>query len=125
MRTVEIPVYRYAELPEKVRDRVRYDAAAIHGYGWQEEALKSLDAGAKALGAERVDYSVDFFGGSYSSCSFTLPGGWCDPPNDPLGLRARDRLGADHAAGRCAAPDYGPVEGPGCFRQVARALCHV
>lgn len=109
MRTVEIPVYRYAELPEKVRDRVRYDAAAIHGYGWQEEALKSLDAGAKALGAERVDYSVDFFGGSYSSCSFTLPGdfdaealqagfeSWLDACQADAEAEYTDEVYAEHA----------------------------
>lgn len=69
MRTVEIPVYRYAELPEKVRDAVRERAMATWGYTWGDEAIESLEAGAKALGV-KARCTVDFFGGSPSSCWF-------------------------------------------------------
>lgn len=73
MKTVEVKVYEFKELSEKAKEKAKQDYAALFGYAWQDEALASLKAMAKAFGAKLRDYEVDFFNSSRSGAKFDAP----------------------------------------------------
>jgi hypothetical protein len=75
MRNVEQQVYRYAELSEKAKARALGDYQYDAEYWGQDEALKSLQALAKAFGGKLADWSIDFTGAYLppSSARFDMP----------------------------------------------------
>lgn len=73
MRYVSEPIYCFRELSDQARERAKHDFASIHGFLDADEALNSLEALAKHFGGRLVDYSIDFFGESYSHATFETP----------------------------------------------------
>jgi hypothetical protein len=73
MKKVEVTVYKFLELPEKVREKVKEKFSSHSGYFWSEEAIESLEALAKHFDGKLKDYSIDFFAGSYSNAIFEVP----------------------------------------------------
>lgn len=72
-KTIEIEVYRFEELSEKAKDRVRYNEKAAIGYSRDDEALASMNALAKHFGGRMYDYSIDWFASSHSYARFEMP----------------------------------------------------
>lgn len=75
MRTVvrEIKVFKFSELSEDGKEHAKENDRSNCGYSWRGEALKSIKALTEHFGGKVVDYSVDWFGGSYSSMKFGMP----------------------------------------------------
>ncbi len=73
MRTVQIPVYPFAELSPKAKDRVKNSYMSSEGYVWHQEAMKSLEALAQHFGGKLADYEIDWFECSYSRARFEMP----------------------------------------------------
>ena len=73
MRKISVPIYKFSELSDKAKQKAKDDYAAIFGYNWSEEALESLKALASHFDGSLKDYSIDWFGGSYSYAKFDIP----------------------------------------------------
>lgn len=76
MRTKTVNIYKFSELSEKAKQRVKDEFAANDGYVLSDEAMASINALAEAFGGKMCDYQIDWFGGSYSSAKFKMPCDW-------------------------------------------------
>lgn len=79
MREITIPaknvkVFTYDELSEDAKQAVKDSWAMHNGYNSSDEAIDSLNAIAEHFGGKVLDYQVDFFGSTYSSCKFDMAG---------------------------------------------------
>jgi hypothetical protein len=73
MREKTIRVYRFSELSDEVRQRVKDRHAEAFGYSWDREALASLKKLAEHFDGTLKDYGVDFFDASPSFAHFEMP----------------------------------------------------
>ena len=73
MRTIQATIYKCDELSDKAKEKAKSDQAALLGYSWSDDAFESLKALAKHFGGKLKDWEIDYFGGCYSSCSFSMP----------------------------------------------------
>lgn len=80
-RRVSEEVYRFSELSDKAKERVKYDWMSSDGFVWGEEYLDAIKALAKHFGGKMYDYSIDFFNSSPSYAKFSMP----EPDEEPSG----------------------------------------
>lgn len=76
MRTMQVKVYQYGELSEKAREKARQwyrDATAAEPFPWADDCMESLEKLAEHFGGKLADYSIDWYGASYSSARFEMP----------------------------------------------------
>ena len=67
METREVKVYRFSELPEWAKEKVIENSYLSYEYLWNDDAMASLFAWARAIGLEITNYSIDW--GNTSQCT--------------------------------------------------------
>jgi hypothetical protein len=72
-KTIKVEVYRWSELSEHIREKVKKGHIAIMGYAYAHEAMASITAVANRFYGAVTDYNVDFFGCGPSSMTFNMP----------------------------------------------------
>lgn len=73
MRVVPRTIYRFSELSEKAKDRAKQEYAAIGGYHWSDDAMKSIKSLAEHFGGKLKDYNIDWFDTMPSDAKFVMP----------------------------------------------------
>lgn len=71
MRTVEVKVYKFAELSPKARDNARI--ALDQGFTSEDEAKNSITALAEHFSGRVTDWSIDWTGCERSRMEFSMP----------------------------------------------------
>jgi hypothetical protein len=70
-KQITLTIYTFSELSNKAKDVVR-QRQMEGGYFAADDTLASLKAMAEHFGTKVENYSIDFFGGSYSYATFTI-----------------------------------------------------
>lgn len=73
MRNITMKAYRFGELDERAKERVRSDFASQAGFTRADEYLASLRALALHFGGKLTDWNVDWAACSHSSAKFSMP----------------------------------------------------
>ncbi len=73
IKTVKFKVYKYSELSEEAKDKVRQDHAEAFGYERSEEAMASIKALAEHFDGHITDWNVYYDRSSCSSMVFDMP----------------------------------------------------
>ena len=61
MKTILTNIYRFSELTEKAKNKVRNGDASVMGYQHTDEAFNSIEALAREFGGKLKEWEVDFF----------------------------------------------------------------
>ncbi len=72
MRTIEVAIRKYAELPADLQEKA-YAKYGPDEYHWADEALSSIKALAKYFDGELRDYQIDWLTPGHSSLTFSMP----------------------------------------------------
>jgi hypothetical protein len=95
--TRTVRVYKFGDLPEVVRERVKQNYMAYFGYARSADALASIKALAGHFDSKVSDWDIDWGGGSHSSVKFDTPDHWTE---DSLRGAVAELGAADPVTGR-------------------------
>lgn len=72
-RDIVVPVYKFSELPDKVKERVKQKYAQNFNWDRADEYMNSLKKLAEHFGGKLAHWEVSWDGGSYSNAKFSMP----------------------------------------------------